>query len=146
MKNNPMIFVIGALVIGAAVGFFGGMKYQSSKAPQTATNTAGGRFQGRGGGTGANGARPVAGEILSQDDKSITVKLQDGSSKIVFFSNVTAINKAATATKDDLKVGMRVAAFGSANSDGSITASNIQLNPMGRMGGGNPDSSPKPSP
>lgn len=135
MKNNIVITVVIVILVGAGA-FFGGMKYQESKA--TGSNTAR-QFQGGMGGrqNGQNGqgrftgnSRPVAGEILSFDDKSITVKLQDGSSKIVLLSNKTSINKASEGTKDDLKTGQRVAVFGSENTDGSVTASNIQLNPV----------------
>lgn len=135
MKNNIVIIVVIVILVGAGA-FFGGMKYQESKA--TGLHTAR-QFQGGmgGGQNGQNGqgrftgnGRPVAGEILSVDDKSITVKLQDGSSKIVLLSDKTSINKASEGTKDDLKTGQRVAVFGSENSDGSVTASNIQLNPV----------------
>lgn len=73
---------------------------------------------------------------LASDDKSITVKLQDGSSKIILITDKTVINKAAEATKDDLKGGEKVAVFGEINSDGSVTAQNIQLNPILRAGQG----------
>ncbi len=90
---------------------------------------------------GMNG-RPISGEILSSDDKSITVKLQDGSSKIVLLSDKTQINKATSVTKLDLKSGEKVAVFGSENSDGSVTAQNIQLNPQFR-GVGSSSASPR---
>ena len=83
-------------------------------------------------GAGANrlGFRPVNGEIIAADEKSITVKLQDGSSKIVIVSETTQINKAEQATKQDLRVGEKVAVFGQENSDGSLTTQNIQINPL----------------
>ncbi len=130
MKNSIVIAILVAIIVGGGA-FFGGMKYQQSKQPsfmrQGGTGAQGAR-------TGANnrigaGFRPVNGEILSTDDKSITVKLQDGSSKIVLISDKTEINKAAEATKDDLKTGEKVAVFGQENSDGSVTAQNIQINP-----------------
>jgi hypothetical protein len=132
MKHKSLIIAILVGVIAAGAGFFAGMKYQQSRRP-TFSRQAGG-IQGARTGVGANrmGFRPVSGEIISADDKSITVKLQDGSSKIVLFSDKTEINKADTATKDDLKVGERVAVFGQDNSDGSVTAQNIQLNPIVR--------------
>jgi len=46
------------------------------------------------------------------------------------FSETTVINKAVRATIDDLKNGERVAVFGTENTDGFISAQNIQLNPM----------------
>ncbi|MGB9707094.1 MAG: DUF5666 domain-containing protein [Microgenomates group bacterium] len=125
MKNNLIITVIIAAVGGAC--FFAGIKYQQSRQPAF-IRQFGGQMGGK---QGVNrlGFRPVNGEIISADEKSITVKLQDGSSKIVIVSENTQINKAAQATKDDLKVGEKVAVFGQENSDGSITAQNIQLNP-----------------
>lgn len=71
----------------------------------------------------------VIGSIISMDDKSITVKLADGSSKIVLFSDATTYSNTVRAAKSDLKVGENVAIFGAANSDGSVTATEIQLNP-----------------
>lgn len=147
MKNNLIIGVIIALVIGGAVGFFGGMTYQKNQRPNFATfNAGGGNFSGGPGGQngqfrtggargfGANGAnRPTVGEIISSDDKSITVKLQDGSSKIVVLTDKTSINKAAEGTRDDLKTGTNVLVIGTSNSDGSQTATNIQLNPETRF-------------
>ncbi len=142
MKNNTIILtIIVALVVGAAA-FFAGMKYQQSKQPQ--------RQFGQGTQRSTSGAnrgsfRPINGEIITADDKTITVKLQDGSSKIVLLGNNTTINKSDAATKSDLKTGEKVAVFGTDNSDGSVTAQNIQLNPQFR-GGGGPDSSNSPSP
>jgi hypothetical protein len=127
------------LVVVVGVGaFFGGMKYQQSKQPAFARQFG----AAQGGGTGGNrtGFRPVTGEIMASDDKTITVKLQDGSSKIVFFSDTTQINKAETASKSDLQTGQQVAVFGTQNSDGSVTAQNIQLNPSAFRG--NPNSTP----
>src|SRR6185369_11294861 len=93
---------------------------------------------GQGGAGGRNGFRPVTGEILNADDKSITVKMMDGSTKIVLLTSTTTYNKAAQASKSDLVTGERVGVFGTANADGSVTAQNIQLNPMMRGGNGTP--------
>lgn len=82
---------------------------------------------------GRTGFTPVSGEILSIDDTSITVKMPDGGSKIVMISEKTTMNKASSASKSDLKVGSQVAVFGQDNSDGSVTAQSIQLDPIIRM-------------
>jgi hypothetical protein len=141
-KNLPIIVAATAVVMAGA-GFVGGMKYQQTKQPafQLGQNRQAmmGRFDQRDGqGTARQGMgqgqgfRPVAGEIISQDDKSITVKAQDGSSKIVILSADTKINKADEASKDDLKTGETVSVFGTTNSDGSMTAQSIQLGAMFR--------------
>lgn len=135
MKNKMIIITIVLVILAAGGGFFGGMKYQESKNPFT--NRQLGSRQGgftRNGQTPQNGnnggsLRPVAGEIISSDASSITVKMQDGSSKIVILSDSTTISKSDQATKDDLKTGESVAVFGTQNPDGSVTAQNIQLNP-----------------
>jgi hypothetical protein len=150
MSNaRKFIFIIAgvAIVVGGG-SFFGGMKYAESKNPfkmlrgdtagfanlsqgdqqarfqQFGTNGAAQRGTRAGGGSG--GAM-IGGEIISKDDKSITVKIADGGSKIIFFSDTTQITKSAAGSSADLKVGENVSANGTTNSDGSITAQTIQL-------------------
>ena len=129
-------------MVGAAA-FFGGMTYQETKA---AAPGADGQFQSRMGmrnGTGGFRGGAVIGDIIALDDKSITVKLQDGSSKIVLLPDNVTVSKTDTGSKADLKTGVKVGVFGQTNSDGSVTSQNIQLNPMFRMMG--PGGSPMPS-
>lgn len=139
MKQSPIITIIVAVVFLAG-GFFADMKYQQMQATKASNASTGFGSQnqfGRGGRTG--GLRPTTGEVISTDSTSLTVKLQDGSSKIVILSEKTQINKAEAAMKSDIKTGMRVAVFGTDNSDGSVTAQSVQLNPeLGRMGGRQP--------
>ncbi len=138
--KNANIIAIALLVVGLGIGFFGGMQYQKGQGEKIGSsqgNQQGRRFAGQ---NGVN--RSVAGEIISLDASSITVKLTDGCSKIVLLSGQTQLNKAEVVLKSDLKVGERIAVFGFANSDGSVTAQNIQLNPQTR-GGGTPSASPR---
>lgn len=74
------------------------------------------------------GARQVVGEVINKDETSFTVKLPDGSSKIVLFSGKTSFNKTQEGSMSDLKEGEKVGVFGTENTDGSVTAQNIQLN------------------
>lgn len=138
MNNQWIITVVLVVVVGSG-GFFAGMKYQQNKQP-TFTRQLGNGQMVRSGNNQAQtngtsqimGFRPVNGEIIALDDKSITVKLQDGSSKIVVLSEKTSINQASEATKEELKTGEQVAVFGMENADGSVTAQTIQLNPQFR--------------
>lgn len=133
MKNINIVLLI-LIVIAAGAGFFGGMKYQQSQLSSSANR----QFAANVNGTGTRGTarfgnnqnRPVTGDIVSADATSMTVKLTDGSTKIVLLSKTTTINKAAPASAADLTAGTTVAAFGTANADGSITAQSIQLNPF----------------
>ena len=128
MKNQIIVTLLLSVIVAGA-SFFAGLKYQESK--RGSFNRQFGTAAGQRMGLNGNRAelQPVAGEIISRDDKSVTIKMTDGGSKIVFLSEKTTINKAAEGTAEDLKVGVKVAAFGSDNADGSVTAQNIQINP-----------------
>ena len=135
MKNEQMI-TMGFVLVVAGVAFFGGIKYQETKQPTMGQfGTRGGANRGAGGqGNQVNraGFRPVTGTILSVDKGTMTVKLEDGSSKIVALPDSAAIDKSAPAAKSDLTVGTRVLVMGSTNTDGTLTAQTIQLNPIRR--------------
>jgi len=142
-KITLIILVIMAVGTGS---FYAGMKYQASKAP---TGLTGMNFQNLQNlspeerqarlqqfGAGMNGARGtrtnggfVRGEIIFKDDKSITVKLPDGGSKIVFYSDSTQVGEFTTGTSKDLEIGKTIMVNGTTNSDGSISAQSIQIWP-----------------
>ncbi len=116
MKNKLIVFSVISLIIGTGLGFFGGMKYQQSKTPVRAT----GMFQRATGSRNMNGMA-VRGQIISADTNSI------GSTKIVILSSTTMIGKTTTGSATDLTTGVNVIVFGNTNSDGSVTAQNVQV-------------------
>jgi len=124
--------IISGVVIVVAVSglsFYGGMKYQSTKGVASIGQFAGmrnGQLQGARGGAGGGF---ISGEVLSKDDKSVTVKTQNGGSSIAFYSPTTAIEKAASGSWADIIVGKTITIRGTQNSDGTYTAQTIQLTP-----------------
>lgn len=142
-QNTSIIYVVSTVVIALGIGFFGGMKYAQISAFNVRNNSrqgigtfAGNRMMNGGVTNGSGnrmGFRPVTGEVISSDAASITVKLPDGSSKIVIVNDKTQINKADVATKADVIVGTKVAVFGTENQDGSVTAQSVQINPVMRV-------------
>ena len=133
--NKKIITVIVGFVIVGSGSFYGGMKYGGSRA-NSAQNSqfrgAGGQGLRRGAGFGggrAAGGQFIGGQIISKDDKSITVSLTDGGSKIVFLSASTTIGKTSEGTVNDLGTGIYVMIGGNANSDGSVTAQSVQIRP-----------------
>ena len=143
MKKNHYIAVLAIVIIVGGGAFYGGMQYGARKTKATqiaARGNFGGQRSSAGAQGGQNGGQRMAGganasggfvngSIISKDDKSITVKSQDGSSKIIFFSDSTTIGKATSGSVSDLATGQQVMVNGKANSDGTISAQNIQIRP-----------------
>ncbi len=137
MKKEIMVPIVAALVVGI-LAFWGGNVYAKKslaktmmgqgQRPGTGQNRFGSGQMGMMGGR-MGGANLANGEIIAKDEKSITIKLRDGGSKIIFLSGTTAINKSAAGTIDDLKVGTQVTATGTTNTDGSVSAQMVQIRP-----------------
>lgn len=130
-KQKTMYGILGIAML--AIGFYGGISYEKSKVPTSGA----GQYMGGNGRQmrmgGARGGGFISGEIISQDQNGITVKVSDGGSKIVFFSASTTIAKSTSGSKDDLTVGTQVVINGKTNADGSITADNVQIRPVGQI-------------
>ena len=141
-KKYIAIAIIAVFVVGVGM-FYAGMKYNKSKlTSQRMLRNGENQFQGQGqGGNRQGGGQRMGGganngngdfstgDIISKDDKSITIKTRDGGSKIIFFSDSTTIGKTIQGSASDLNVGQQVMVNGKSSSDGSLSAQNIQLRP-----------------
>lgn len=148
MPKQTLTIVIVVAVIAVGGSFFAGMKYAGSQSStvtmQNFQNLSPAERQQRlqqlgGSGRGGRGAGGMGGgtfgEILSKDDKSLTLKLRTGGSKIIFFDQKVEIGKFVTGNLSDLTVGASVSVNGTSNTDGSVTASSIQIRPTSTMMG-----------
>ncbi|MHB9019778.1 MAG: hypothetical protein ACYC3G_02835 [Minisyncoccota bacterium] len=139
-KKNIIIMAVGSLVVMSLV-FYGGMRFDVRN--KSFVNTRGsfsGQFDIQGSGmqkfSGQNEGvfnrigginNGTSGEVIAKDDKSITVKLKDGGSKIIFYSDKTLVLKMATTSINNISIGGQVVISGSSGQDGSISAESIQL-------------------
>ncbi|HLD17949.1 MAG TPA: hypothetical protein VJB99_02630 [Patescibacteria group bacterium] len=136
MKKYIAPLILGAILL-ASGAFYGGMIYAKSKSSIPSGFSGGpGGFPGGAGPTPGRmtggmrgGGGFTAGEVLSMDDQSVTVKLPDGGSKIIFFSASTEITKSVAGATSDITVGGQIMSTGTTNTDGSITATIIQIRP-----------------
>ena len=141
MRKILLSVIVTAVIVGGGA-FFGGMQYAKSQTldmgdlasrfgnfdPSQRSGISGGP----GGFTRSQaGGGFVSGEILSMDAESMTIKLPDGGSKLVFFSEVSKINKMTEGSSADLTTGTTITVTGTSNDDGSVTASTIQILPEG---------------
>ena len=131
MKNITKIIIVSSILIVASG--LGGFKYGQSKVPNLRQSQLGavGSFGSQAGGVTrrslASGGVVAMGDIIKKDDQSLTLKLRDGGSKIVWYSSSSEVSKMAIGNASDLAVGEVVSVTGTANSDGSLVAKTIQL-------------------
>lgn len=128
--------IIIAIIVVAGGSFYGGMAYAQSVRQATRTGNPNAQFMAAGGGIGGTrtafrSAGATAGEIIAKDATSVTVKMQDGSTKIILTPSGTEVMKSVAGTAADLSLGTNVSVIGTANSDGSVTAQNVQIRPQG---------------
>ena len=131
MNSKQWITLIVVAVVFAGGGFFAGLKYQQSKTPAAAARNFGGAgsaaVAGRRGTAGGANMGFANGQVLSVDNNSITIKLQNGGSQNVVLAPSTQYRKAVDGTSGDITVGSQVTITGTANSDGSLTAQSVQI-------------------
>ena len=111
--SKKKIYSIVAIIILCSVSFYAGNKHGQSKL--VSMNQANGSFQnGMGGGPNRRnfGGGNVNGEVFSKDDTSITVKMRDGSTRIVLYSPSTQVFKSSTSTTADVTTGETVSIMG----------------------------------
>ena len=134
MKKPTKIII--SIIVAAGL-FYGGYAYGAGGHSQSAssagayagrtgrTASSTGAFAGAFGGAAAGGSA-TTGTIVSSTPTSITVALKSGS-VVVFYSTSTPIMWTTTGTAKDITAGANITVIGTANSDGSVTASSIQL-------------------
>ncbi len=137
MKKHTIISIAVVVVVGLAA-FFGGMAVGKSSAAGALRSRLGafgsgaGTFAARGG----QGAGFLTGSVIAMDSQSITLQDRAGSSHIVLYSTSTAVSKPTVVPSSDIQTGDNVTVMGTANSDGSFTASSIDIRPAGPAASG----------
>ncbi|MES2225377.1 MAG: hypothetical protein V4480_01025 [Patescibacteria group bacterium] len=146
-KQKIIAGFVLALIVVAGVSFAGGMTYAKNRTPMGMRAAGGFAMAGGQGGTrtgqaygagargqgGALSGGAAIGEVLAKDDKSITVKLPNGGSRIAFFTGNTPVTKSAPGNISDVTVGQQVQITGAPNADGSISAQAIRVGGMPPM-------------
>lgn len=145
MSKKAWIWGVIVIIVVAGAGFWGGMTYaQSSSSASRFSGTGGAGFAGRAGaggftgGTFAGGAGGGAtvGTVIAVGNGTFTVQLPSSTSttattgtKLVLVDSATEIDELESVPVSSLQVGQTVTVSGTANSDGSVTASSVMIRP-----------------
>ena len=136
LKPAQIIIMAVAILIIAGGAFWGGMAYQKSRQPTTLSRSGGPQGGGFGGGQFNGANRPTFGQVSSINSTDMVVASRFGGNVTVQLdSNPTVTDGSGnSASVSDIQTGDTVIVQGSKNSDGSITAQSIRINPS--FGGG----------
>ena len=136
-KNAWVTALVVAIVFGGG-GYYLGKQSAASATPTSGSGTFAGRTGGAGRFGGGAGGGFTAGTIIATGNGSITIQMAASTSttattgtKIVLYDTNTQIAKTTAGSMSDLTTGQNVIVTGTTNSDGSVTATMIQLRPAG---------------
>lgn len=126
------------VIVALAGGFFWG---KASGAAARASGFSGAfnssstrGFVRTGSGAATAGAGAI-GQITAIGSSSLTLQLANGNSEVVLYSASTPVMTETTVSPSALSVGTNVVVAGTTNSDGSVTATTIDIRPAGAAGG-----------
>jgi Domain of unknown function (DUF5666) len=118
--------------IVAVIALIGGFFWGKSMAAASSSSGRSGRFafgsstSAFAGRTGASGGFE-AGTVAAIGNESITLQLPNGNSQVVFYSSSTQVVVPQTTSISSIQPGAMVMVGGTQNSDGSMTATTIQV-------------------
>lgn len=147
MKKVILIIVILLIIVGGFYVFthknvikhlFSQASPASSQANSATTSTSpqaphqsASRSFGRGQGIAIpSGATPFFGQVTSVNDTTITIQRQGKNANATPITlTLTSSTQYTGGTQNDIQTGTRVAGYGIANSDGSLSAEQLVINP-----------------
>lgn len=157
-KKIPLVAAIVLAVVTFGAGAAGGYVMAPKGAPaRTGDNTQRAAFRQGGqvpqdgvarfrdgaapagmGGRFAAGMSMVSGDVMSVDGHTVTIGLEDGSSKVVVLTSDTQISELSVVEDDALEEGMRVFVTAEADETGNLIATMLQIRPeeLGMFRGG----------
>ncbi len=133
MQKNMIIVVVVAFLVGTGAGYAGSHAFARPDAfaqqGDTAMFARNGMNATRRGMFGGNGM--LTGTVTQNANGNLTLNTRDGSSHVVLLNASTTVSKSVAGSLSDIAAGTNVIISGTPNSDGSISASFVQLRPAG---------------
>lgn len=143
MKRTDLAILMSTVALVTGLAGFGIGRATAGKAQVAGPGISGADGQsGFGGARGSrSGGRPTFGTVSSLSGSTLVVTDSAGTAKNVTLTATTTYTSgdgSTTATQADLTAGTSVAAFGTAATDGTVTATRIIINPSAPGGGAAP--------
>lgn len=143
-RKTPRRWLIpaGAGILLTLVAFGGGFGVANATAAKPAARTFGGAAGQAGGGGGASGT------VASVSVDQMTITTQAGSSRLVLLTPTTTVTQVTStpASATNIANGNQVTVIGTANPDGSVTATQVVLGNAGIFGRGGRAGTASPAP
>jgi plastocyanin len=138
MQSKQLVGFLFVVAIVGGTAFYGGSIY-AKRGSNDAVSARGANFRLAAGGIGGPGGAAagasrnvggfIGGEVISKDATSVTIKMRDGGSKVVYYSGSTTVSRMASGSMDDVAPGVQVTITGTPNTDGSVAATMMQIRP-----------------
>jgi hypothetical protein len=135
MNKNLIIAVVVTAIIAGGIGFAGGRQVAEKRKVTQDGNMITGDQSDRTGRFGSPSKSPnrgirggfVSGQIISRDATSMTVKLPDGNTRIVFLGANLEVTAYSSSTQAALVVGSHVRVSGETADAGALTARRVDI-------------------
>ena len=120
--EKKTLAVVGVVIIAALVAFYAGAKYEKHKL------SALGLLSGsKNSSKKAAAANPsLKGTVTAKDDKSVTIKMADGTTKTISYSPSMTFGKSGTGSASEVFVGELVVIAGENDANGNFVPTNIR--------------------
>jgi len=118
--EKKTLLIVAIAVVGALVFFYAGAKYEKHKLGAL------GLLVNKSTSKKTTAVNSIKGTVTAKDDKSVTLKMADGSTKTIAFSANMTFGKTGTGTASEIFIGELVVIAGENNADGTFIPTNIR--------------------
>ena len=108
-------------------GFRGGMMNGNGRGGGMMGNGWQNQNDGQGGRVRGQAGNVLVGEVTGKDDKNISIKLPNGTLKVIPYTDTTTVEKTTEASLSDIETGKRLQVQVTQNADGTIAAQNVHI-------------------
>lgn len=119
--EKKTLVIVAIAIVGAAIFFYAGAKYEKHK-----LNALGLLSGSKSSSNKKAAVNSIKGTVTTKDDKSVTIKMADGTTKNIQFSNGMTFGTDGAGSAADVFVGELLVIAGENNADGVFIPTNMR--------------------